>query len=78
MLETDSYGLILTYFAKDILYICSLFFFKTYIFFLHGQHPIAFVAHLYIFKCWRRSSSNSTHAGSHASLCERLCRTVEI
>lgn len=46
-------------------------------FFLHGQHPIAFLAHLYMFKCQRRSSSNSTHAGSRATLCERLCRTVE-
>lgn len=66
-----------------ILYIfapCFFFFLQDmhFFFLLHGQHPIAFVAHLYTFKCWRRSSSNLTHAGSRASLCERLCRSVEI
>lgn len=64
--------LFLMYFNKYTLYISSFFFF------LHGQHPIAFVVYLYMFNCWRRSSSNLTHDGLLASLCERLCRTVEI
>lgn len=65
-----------------ILYIFASY--KTYIyFFLHGQHPIAFVAHLYTFKCWRRSSSNLTPRrlscftlGASLQVCGNLTRRL--